>query len=74
MEPQIRYNALSRILSGLLVSIYFKTLKSIKMPSVPIITFSISGLCGSNWKEKGWSTQMEINVSPEYGREVSNVK
>lgn len=48
MEPQITHNALSGILSGLLVSIYFKTLKNLKMPSVLIITFSISGLCGSN--------------------------
>ncbi|KAL0594606.1 hypothetical protein AAY473_034791, partial [Plecturocebus cupreus] len=70
-EPQMTHCALSGVLSGLSVSIYLKTLNSIKRPSVPIITFSIGGLCGSNLKGKGkgWPMQMERNVSPLHGRE-----
>lgn len=69
-----KHNALSRVLSGLLVSIYLKTLESIKMPSAPIFTFLISGFCGSDGKDKGWPTQMGINVPLAQRRAASDVE
>ena len=73
MEPQITHNTLSRVLPGLLVSVYLKTLKSIKMSSVPIsLSPSVDSVVLTEKRKAGprkWK-----DMSPAQRSEASDVK